>query len=138
METTKKSGLTIGESIDVQSRFKLRAADLISMVRICKMTSADFNERWNAILGQMPQRTPRWVTNYLQGYRDAKLEQIYREDLEFCYVDTDGVMYSTNKKSEHRLTEEFYAKNQGHLLSDMPNGHYWKGSRKVWYGHALT
>lgn len=88
---------------------------------------------WNVLSSKTPAgkaRYSRETRGYASGFNAALFQRVMREKLEFCYLGPDGVLFSTHKASKHRLTEEFYKENKGHLLGTYPCTHVWKDTDK--------
>ena len=66
------------------------------------------------------------MAQYAKGYDMALHNQLWRNDLEFCYV-VDGVLYSTHKDSCHNNAEVFYDRGS-EFMDSLERGHYWKNS----------
>jgi hypothetical protein len=124
-----------------QSQWRTRVNDTLSMIRLCHMDSVkayEYGEKHirtelRRVTGTASRRVySAYVQGYVQALMDAGMDGFYRNDLEFCYLQ-DGVLFATGKNSEKRKTEEFYASDTGHLLSNLPSGHYWKGTDKAYY-----
>lgn len=122
--------------------FEIRIEDCYHMARVCRMTSIaarDYLEKHvlsevNRTIGKV---RPRPVYSYgmrgfVSGYCRALDNARYRNDLEFCYVE-NGILFSTNKDSLHRSTEEFYAAGRGCELPYLQSGHYWRFSDKPFF-----
>lgn len=128
-----KSGMHLDTALNHQRRSISAVIDCFSCSRSFKSTHGWHMQRMNErVWDRLPKNTPQHVRSYVHGYAVALWDALYRYDLEFCYLGTDGVLYSTHKDSVHRKTEEFYARNEGHLLGQLPGNHYWKGTDKLW------
>lgn len=119
------------------STIRTRIMDVFSMARICKWRADELDAHLQEqITLPMQSRTPGgrlrhsiWLQGWVSGVIHAERERLWQE-VEFCYRDKDGVVYSTHRDSTRRTTEEFYARNEGHLLGSMECAHLWKGSDK--------
>ena len=69
-----------------------------------------------------------YLKGFVQGVCNVYRQQIWNE-VEFCYL-VEGVLYSTDKKSAKRSTEEFYSTNRGHELCNYVGNFYWKHTEK--------
>lgn len=113
--------------------------DLISTAILCKMESSELYRQFGELPvfskynGKGKHKHPHWLRMYAKGYFAANRNMIYRDYLEFCYVDSEGVFYSTHPDSQHRKTEEWYKAGKGSNLGKLPSGHYWKGTKKPWF-----
>jgi hypothetical protein len=124
-------------------QWEIRVNDVFSMIRFSRMHHAKsleyINEKIYSELNRKHGKVkPKAVYSafmhgYVSGLIRAEHNRLYREFLEYCYI-VNGVMYSTHKDSDKPKTEEFYARNQGNILADSPNGHVWKGSDKIYFG----
>lgn len=121
--------MKLKRAVEVQNHLVMCVRDAVSCGRICKMSHSEICERAASYVAKAPRGTPRHVREYVMGYYRAIVDALWLE-VEFCYRDADGVVYSTHKDSARRRTEEFYARNEGHLLSGMECAHLWKGSDK--------
>lgn len=113
------------------------AKSIYSTARICKMTSAEISERVEAWRATFPKRLTVNEHGFVSGFIHALNDAIWQE-VEFCYRDGAGVIYSTHKASTHRLTEEFYASGRGCELADMESAFLWKGSDKPYTKWSKT
>lgn len=75
-----------------------------------------------------------YIDGFVHGMTTVLREGLYRNELEYCYVDTDGVLYSTHRESTHRSTEDWYKAGKGAELYKLFNGHFWRGTDKVFFG----
>jgi len=113
-------------------------ADIFSTATICRHTSAELYQRLREqITEPMQTRTPagrRRFTSFARGYAAGviaeKLNALWYKEVEFCYRDEAGQIFSTHKQSAHRSTEEFYAAGRGVELARMECAHVWKGTDK--------
>jgi hypothetical protein len=76
-------------------------------------------------------KAPRWVTSYVEGFRDCFRGTIMAEKLEFLYTCRDHLV-STTKDHEldmakHGITDEIICK------ESTKSGFYWKGSHKEYF-----
>lgn len=133
-----RSGMSIDRALRLQGDGVGRIIELFSMTRLCHRTHGAHIVAHEKIKSGLPSNTPQWVRAYLDGYATALWKDLYFRDLEFCYLAEDGTLYSTHKQSTHRLTEEFYARGEGHLINRMMGDHYWKGTSRVWSTSYLT
>jgi hypothetical protein len=120
------------------TQWETRVNDWFSIVTTCKLSHADMLDRQSKFIDAEINRKwangrrvySSYMSGYIQGLITAKRSELFRTWVEFCYVDADGVIYSTWNKSDRRKTEEFYSSERGHLLNDMEHGHYWINSDK--------
>lgn len=129
--------MKISRAVAIQNQFVVRLRDVYSTVRMCRMMHADAikicRER---VFDALPKSTPRHVQEFLRGYDCALYDAIWSE-VEFCYRDAEGVIYSTHKDSTHRLTQEFYASGRGCELCTLERAHLWKGTDKPYTGWTM-
>lgn len=146
LDDVSKSDAVAPRAVLELSQWESRVAELYSMARLCKMSHPRFMERRQAqVLAELTRKYggkravySAYVHGYVSGLMRAHDAALYRYHLEFCYL-VDGVLYATGQHSEtHRLTDEFYSTNRGHLLSSAPSGHYWKGSDVCYFGHGMA
>jgi hypothetical protein len=122
--------MNLDRAVRVQSQFKVRIADAVCTSRIMKSTSADMHNRVQTqVFDALPKGTPRHVREFLRGYYEALNELVWRE-MEFCYRDAAGTLFSTHRDSTHRKTEEFYSAGKGSELGKLESAHVWKGTDK--------
>lgn len=113
--------------------------DAFSVATISKLSSQSLTELLDRyIMNELRSKTvsgrrryPEYYRTYANGYIKAKINDIYRHHLEFCYIDDDGSLVSTHKGTKHRSTEEFYQAGRGVELGDKEAHHYWKDSDKA-------
>jgi hypothetical protein len=127
------------------SDWEVRVAEVFSMIRSCRMTSAAMNayvkdKVWSESSRKHGRRSvySTYVQGFVQGLVRARSNDLYHDHLEFCYVGADGVLYSTHRQSTHRSTEEFYVAGRGHVLPTLPHGHFWKGTDKPFFMSGET
>ncbi len=71
-------------------------------------------------------RHSKFVRGFAYGVKRAGYQNIERNELEFCYRDALGVLYSTRRGSTHKSTEDFYTRGVGSQLGNMECGHVWR------------
>lgn len=84
--------------------------------------SSELNSRTSS--GKL--RYSKFLSAYAFGYRMALNNQLWQNELEFCYV-VDGVIYSTHKDSIHNCADKFYSLGS-EFMDRAERGHYWKNS----------
>lgn len=107
--------------------------DLYSHAASCGLLSSQINEEYNRILARL-EKCPRWVRNYLDGYRAALTDESYRTKLVYGAM-VNGRFYST-----HRNRDDYYEKNglspgifsEEHDKSET-KGHFWADSLKPFF-----
>ena len=70
-----------------------------------------------------------YIRAYAFGYYMSEVKRIMREEVEFCY-ELEGELYSTDRNTTHRSTEELYKAKRGQELLDVPGYFYWLGTNK--------
>lgn len=115
---------------------------IFSAARSFKSTSDELNAELTArITGPLNYRTPGgrckhspYLLGYAQGVIDSERGNLFRNNLEFCYL-VDGELYSTHRQpnTTRRTTAEFYDTGRGHVLNDAPHAFYWKDSDKRYF-----
>ena len=127
------SGMPLDRAINHERRALMALKDVYAETRCFRRTHGAHMERESErVWKTLPLNTPAHVRSYLRGYAHALWDGLYKDCFEFCYSDKDGTLFSTSKTSTHRLTEEFYTRNEGHLLGQMECSHYWIGTSKKW------
>ena len=110
----------------------LRLKDLYSSAEHFSLPNATINDRYNAVLASVA-KCPEWVRVYLDGYRAALNDQLYRQHLVFGGF-VDGVFYSTHSSRDdyyekHGVEPRDYADN-GRVLQ---RGHYWAKTLRPYF-----
>lgn len=114
--------MRIEAALKKRDRGRMRLRDLYSAATHHGATSESLNQGYAEIRRDLGA-VPHWVISYLDGWRDALTEEIYRKHLAFGgYV--DGRFYTT-----HSARPDYYQK-QGIQPSDLHKvatrtGHYW-------------
>lgn len=111
--------------------------EIFVSAKCCRMTSSELNKRCVDIKAELNSRTetgrrryPVWLSGFVQGIAHELRERIMEEEVEFCYRNEQGDIFSTHKTSTHASTELFYAAGRGSELGDMECAHLWKGTDK--------
>ncbi len=116
-----------------------RVHEVFSLIRSTHGTHTELLRQLDAqIWAPMRERTPKGRNrytaserNYVSGYKDALYDALWR-DMEFCYRDANGTLFTTDKgKTNKRQTEEFYARQAGAELGNMEAAHVWRGTDKA-------
>ena len=117
--------MRIETALKRRDRAVSQTRDLFSTAKIAGMESAAINEAFGKIRATTLAKCPEWVGAYVDGYRQALTDLLYRESLMFGGF-VDGVFYST-----HRDRPDYYETN-GISPADysdngrvMARGHYW-------------
>jgi hypothetical protein len=126
-------------------QIETRINDVFVMAKICKLTNVQLNASIAESMQVIYSRTPAgrlrysmWEQGYSRGLIAAHNSAIWF-DVEFCYRDKNGTIFSTAKNSMHRSIEEFYGNGTLSLINDMECAHLWIGSYKeytTW--HKIT
>ena len=112
--------------------FRAIIKDVYSMAELCGMTDTKVNELIKArVWDELESRTahgarryPNTLKAYLSGYVWALRESVWQK-VEFCYLDDNGDIYSTNDTSAHKLTRELYAQEKGADMRKMKSAFLW-------------
>lgn len=128
------------QSILTLSQWKTRVNDHFSMVTLCKMNHADMMDRQQKYIDSEMYR--KWSNGrsvyssfdkgYIRGMIELHIDMLYRFHLEFCYVDQNGNMYSTNKNAGCTV-DSLINQGKGHLINNMKRGHFWRDTDKRFY-----
>jgi len=110
--------------------------DAFSMARHFHETSDALAARVAKIREELNSKTPAGRRRYseyeryaVSGYIMARHDDVWQH-VEFCYRDAEGTLFSVDRNSTHRKTEEFYAANRGHELMQLESAHVWTGTDK--------
>ncbi len=125
--------MSLDRAITWQSRLVQHTAEIVGRARMCGQHSNQMQANKISTMNNAPKGLPRHVHEYVRGYYQALVDQLYVHDLEFCYL-YQGRLYSTHRQSSRPTTQQFYDREQGNLLVDCPSGHFWKGTDKVFFG----
>lgn len=118
------------------SEFQTRVHDAIFSAEQCHLNSSELHEKFNQIRDEVYSRTPggrsrydRWTHGSVCGMIQYAHNSLWQQ-VEFCYRDNEGTIFSTEKNSIHRSAEEFYAAGRGCELANMECAHLWRGTSK--------
>lgn len=118
------------------SEFETRVHDAIFDAKLCHVKSSELSAKFDKIREEVYSRTPsgrarydRWTQGAVAGMIQYASHSLW-EKMEFCYRDSEGIIFSTHKDSIHRTTEELYAVGRGCELANMECAHVWKGTDK--------
>ena len=111
-----------------------RMKDIYSRATHYGLTSAAINEEVAAVWESLNAvKAPSWIKSYLEGWRAAQTDNLYREHLVFGGK-VEGVFYST-----HHDRTDYYEKN-GIAPCDYADdgrvkdrGHYWKSNLRPFF-----
>jgi hypothetical protein len=95
--------------------------------RECRFQHSYILDRYQAAIGAY-SKLPRWVTQYVRGYRDALINNLYRTDLFHAY-EWKGELY----EKWDSMPEEMKAHIRSTPTDDLIHGHYWKGSKSAFF-----
>jgi hypothetical protein len=117
-------------------QIETRINDVFVMAKLCKHTNVQLNANISESMQVIYSRTPAgrlrysiWKQGYSRGLIAAHNSAIWK-DVEFCYRNKDGIIYSTARDSMHRSMEEFYGNGISALINEMECAHLWVGSYK--------
>ena len=126
----------MSNSILSLSQFETRVHDVVFSAELCHIKSVDIPSKFDKIFEEVNSRTPggrarysRWMQGAVAGMVHYTRGMLW-QNMEFCYRDDNGVIFSSEKDSIHRSTEEFYAVGRGCELADMEDAHLWRGTDK--------
>lgn len=113
-------------------QWKTRVSDVFSMAQCCGMTHAAMleylNEKVHSELNRKWANGRRvysaYVSGFVSGLIQLQFDMLFRYHLHFCFVGSDGTVYSTHKGITPN-TEEFYSSGRGCELSHLPSAHFW-------------
>jgi len=129
--------MNLDRAIAIQNQAISSIRDAYSTSRSLKSTAEVTSERVSNIFKALPKSTPRHVREFLRGYNHALNDALW-SDVEFCYRDAEGVLYSTHRGSTHRSTEEFYSTGRGCELGNLECAHVWRGTDKPYTDWAIS
>ncbi len=121
------------------SQIETRVADIFYMAKTCNLTSSELASRLidrvvdpiNEKYSSGRRKHSVWLAGYVGGLISAGRNNIWRNDVEFCYL-VEGILYSTHKNSTKLKTEEFYERGEGNKLANSEGRHYWIGTDKIY------
>lgn len=121
-----------------QSRILSRIHELFSTARSFHSTSDALNESVNKVLTELESKTktgarryPIRLASYARACRDVMHAHYWHSEMEFCYRDDSGKIYSTWRDSTHASMEELYALELTSTQWDaMDRANVWKGTSK--------
>ncbi len=117
-------------AIRLEGEYRVRIIDLFSRAKIFHIPSRELNERFRDIIQDLPKGTPGYVKEYLTGYRDALIKELYRDHLDFRYV--VGTKLVSILKGEPTYYEKM-----GFTVSDLSkatsSGHYYRGTGRPFF-----
>ena len=124
------------KSILLLSQFETQIRDVIFGAKICHIKSSELSSKFDKIREEVYSKTAsgrsrydRWTQGAVCGMIQYASNSLW-EKVEFCYRDAQGTIFSTEKDSIHRSTEEFYASWRGCELGEMECAHIWRGTDK--------
>lgn len=110
-----------------------RINSIFNSAKLSKLDANYIREEYTKLASELNSRTPsgklrysKFLSAYAFGYRMALNNQLWQNELEFCYV-VDGVIYSTHKDSIHNCADKFYSLGS-EFMDRVERGHYWKNS----------
>lgn len=117
--------MRIERALAIRNNFKSRLTSLYAHATHFGLSSDEINASYGDLRADTPQGTPSWVWAYLDGYRQALTDALYRDHLIFGGF-IDGVFYSTHSDrpdyyQKHGIDPVDYA-DDGRVTN---RGHYW-------------
>lgn len=115
-----------------------RINSMFNSAKLFKSDAEYIRAEYTKLSSELNSRTPsgklrysKFLSAYAFGYRMALNNQLWQNDLEFCYVYNDE-LYSTHKVSTHKNAELLYLnrENSSEFMDSLDRGHYWKGTSK--------
>ena len=125
--------MKVETAVERMIRGRQQITDLYSKARIFGMSGDSINTEFGEIKKKL--KAPQWVNQYLNGYRDALSDQLYRHDLDFRFIMEGDIIVSTYKGSPIYYEKMGYKPSD---LSDRPNGHYWTKTNRPFSTMPLT
>jgi len=117
-------------------QIETRINEVFTMAKLCKHTTVQLNDSIAKSMEVIYSRTPSgrlrysiWEQGYSRGLIAANNSAIW-QDVEFCYRDKDGIIYSTARNSMHRSIDILYGNGKSSLINNMECAHLWIGSYK--------
>ena len=130
------------KSILLLSQFQTRVHDVIFSAGLLRIKSSELSSKFDKIREEVYSKTAsgrsrydRWTQGAVCGMIQYASNSLW-EQVEFCYRDAQGTIFSTEKDSIHRSTEEFYASGRGCELGEMECAHVWRGTDKPYTAWA--
>lgn len=100
-------------------------------------SSDALNERIAKIRTELNSRTrtryrySQYERYEVSGFIAARYEDVWQH-VEFCYRDASGTLFSVDRNSAHRKTQEFYDSDRGQELGQLEHAYVWKGTDKTY------
>ena len=123
-------------------QFQTWIADVIFSARLCHIKSSELSSKFDKIREEVYSKTAsgryrydRWTQGAVCGMIQYASNSLL-EKVEFCYRDAQGTIFSTEKDSIHRSTEEFFDSGRGCELGEMECAHVWRGTDKPYTAWA--
>lgn len=123
METRKLSTSQVCSKIDY----------IYSSAKLCKHNANWVISEFKKLLEELSSRSnsgarryPVFMAQYAKGYDMALHNQLWRNELEFCY-EYQGELYSTHKITTQKDCELIIHKGSD-FMDSLERGHYWKNS----------
>jgi hypothetical protein len=117
-----------------------RIDEMYSSAEICKTTSDELHDRLNKhVFDVLAEKTPggrnrytKYERYFAKGYSMARYNDVMHWKTEHCYL-VDGELYSTNKNTTKRRTNELHEAGRSRELNDAPSAIYWLNSDKIYF-----
>ncbi len=108
---------------------------MFNSAKLSKLDAEYIRSEYNKLSVELNSRTPsgklrysKFLSAYAFGYRMALNNQLWQNELEFCYVYNDE-LYSTHRTSTHKNAELLYSRSSD-FMDSLERGHYWKNTNK--------
>lgn len=117
--------MKIDRALKIRDRAKVWLSDVFSWSEFYGASHEEMLSRRTKVLADC-KGAPRWVHAYLSGWWAAKLDALYRNELEWVHFAPDGVIYSAHKNTAHRNVDEIYKANRGSEIQHWQSAHVWR------------
>ena len=121
--------MKVSRAVDIKMKNETRVMDLMNKAKIFKVGSSDIHNDFIKLKEALPKGTPYYIKSYLDGMYRYGINMFYKYNLEFCYW-INNTKYSVNKASNMYYEKHGIKPSE---LCDMPSGHYWKDSDKIFF-----
>jgi hypothetical protein len=117
-----------------------RIDGIYNSAAITKINGDEIHEQLNEhVFEPLNSKTPRGRNRYTKheryfakGYSMARYNDVMNWKTEHCYL-VDGELYSTNKNTTKRRTNELHDAGRSRELNDAPSAIYWLNSDKIYF-----
>jgi hypothetical protein len=92
----KKSGVSIDRALRIKTSLLSHLKECVSLTRTCKLSHTKMCELFQERVYSRKEwkQAPRWVHEYLFGYKEAQIELLYRHEIEWRLF-VDGVLLTS-------------------------------------------